>query len=75
VSFADWVNNGWLVARKSSKQEIGKLLGIVTRDLKDSQAKDVSEAAVVTHTANFGDQGLLASRASRRFWRLLSISF
>jgi hypothetical protein len=23
MSFADWVNNGWLVAHKSSKQEIG----------------------------------------------------
>jgi hypothetical protein len=43
VSFADWVNNGWLVAHKSSKQEIGNLLGIVARDLKDSQAKDVSD--------------------------------
>jgi hypothetical protein len=42
VSFADWVNNGWLVAHKSSKQEIANLLGIVARDLKDSQAKDVS---------------------------------
>jgi urease alpha subunit len=38
VSFADWVNNGWLVAHKSGKQEIGNLLGIVARDLKDSQA-------------------------------------
>jgi hypothetical protein len=43
VSFADWVNNGWLVAHKSSKQEIGNLFGIVARDLKDSQAKDVSD--------------------------------
>jgi hypothetical protein len=43
VSFADWVNNGWLVAHKSSKQEIGNLLGIVARDLKDSQAKDLSD--------------------------------
>ena len=43
MSFADWVNNGWLVAHKSSKQEIGNLLGIVARDLKDSQAKDVSD--------------------------------
>src|SRR5215471_12564816 len=43
VSFADWVNNGWLVAHKSSKQEIANLLGIVARDLKDSQAKDVSD--------------------------------
>jgi hypothetical protein len=43
VSFADWVNNGWLVAYKSSKQEIANLLGIVARDLKDSQARDVSD--------------------------------
>jgi hypothetical protein len=44
LSFADWVNNGWLVAHKSSRQEISNLLGIVARDLKDSQAKDVSAA-------------------------------
>src|ERR1700736_1970332 len=43
VSFVDWVKNGWLVAHKSSKQEIANLLGIVARDLKDSQAKDVSD--------------------------------
>jgi hypothetical protein len=43
VSFGDWVNNGWLVVHKSSKQEIGNLLGILARDLKDSQAKDVSD--------------------------------
>jgi hypothetical protein len=43
VSFADWVNNGWVVTHKSSKQEIANLLGIVARDLKDSQAKDVSD--------------------------------
>jgi hypothetical protein len=44
VSFADWVKNGWLVAHKSSKQEIANLLGIVARDPKDSQAKDVSRS-------------------------------
>lgn len=43
MSFADWVNNAWLVAHTSSKQEIANLLGIVARDLKDSQAKDVSD--------------------------------
>ena len=42
MSFADWVNNGWLVAHKSSKQEIGNLLGIVARDLKDSANNRVS---------------------------------
>ena len=44
MSFADWVKNGWLVAHKSSKQEIANLLGIVARDLKDSQTKDVSRS-------------------------------
>lgn len=44
MSFADWVKNGWLVAHKSSKQEIANLLGIVARDLKHSQAKDVSRS-------------------------------
>ena len=43
MSFADWVNNGWLVAHARSKQEIANLLGIVARDLKDSQVKDVSD--------------------------------
>ena len=43
MSFADWVKNGWLVAHKTSKREIANLLGIVARDLKDSQAKDVSD--------------------------------
>jgi hypothetical protein len=42
MSFADWVKNGWLVAHKSSRDEIQNLLGIVERDLNDSQAKDVS---------------------------------
>jgi hypothetical protein len=43
LSFADWVNNGWLVAHRSSRQEIDNLLRIVARDLKDGQAKDVSD--------------------------------
>lgn len=43
MSFGDWLKNGWLVAHKSSKQEISNLLGIVARDLKDSQAKDVRQ--------------------------------
>jgi hypothetical protein len=73
VSFADWVNNGWLVAHKSSKQEIANLLGIVARDLKDSQAKDVSDdwrfaiaynAALQAATAALAAAGYRASRDS-----------
>ena len=73
MSFGDWVNNGWLVAHKSSKQEIANLLGIVARDLKDSQAKDVSDdwrfaiaynAALQAATAALAAAGYRALRES-----------
>jgi hypothetical protein len=70
VSFADCVNNGWLVAPKSSKQEIGNLLGIVARDLKDSQAKDVSDdynAALQAATAALAAAGYRASRENHHY--------
>jgi hypothetical protein len=50
VSFADWVKNGWVVAHKSSKQEMANLLGIVARDRKDSQAKEVSRSNYIIMT-------------------------
>ena len=62
MSFADWVKNGWLVAHKSSKQEIANLLGIVARDLKDSQSKDVSD--------DWQSQSLITRRYRRRRRRL-----
>jgi len=76
LSFADWVNNGWLVAHKSSRQEIGNLLGIVTRDLNDSQAKDVSDdwrfaiaynKALQGATAALAAAGYRASRESHHY--------
>jgi len=76
VSFADWVKNGWLVAHKSSKQEIANLLGIVTRDLKDTQAKDVSDdwrlaiaynAALQAATAALAAAGYRAGRDSYHY--------
>ena len=33
MTFEDWVRNGWLEVHKSSKEEIANLLGIVERDL------------------------------------------
>ncbi len=76
MSFADWVKNGWLVAHKSSKQEIANLLGIVTRDLKDSQSKDVSDdwrfaiaynAALQAATAALAAAGYRAGRDSHHY--------
>lgn len=76
MSFADWVNNGWLVAHTSSKQEIANLLGIVGRDLKDSQAKGVSNdwrfaiaynAALQAATAALAAAGYRATRESHHY--------
>ena len=69
MSFADWVSNGWLVAHKSSKQEIGNLLGIVARDLKDSEAKDVSYdwRFAIAYNAALAAAGYRASRESHHY--------
>ena len=76
MSFADWVKNGWLVAHKSSKQEIANLLGIVARDLKDSQAKGVSDdwrfaiaynAALQAATAALAASGYRPGRDSHHY--------
>lgn len=76
MSFADWVNNGWLVAHTSSKQEIANLLGIVARDLKDSQAKGVSNdwrfaiaynAALQAATSARAAAGYRATRESHHY--------
>ena len=76
MSFVDWVKNGWLGAHKSSKQEIANLLGIVARDLKDSQAQDVSDdwrfaiaynAALQAATAALAAAGYRASRDDHHY--------
>jgi hypothetical protein len=68
--------NGWLVAHKSSKQEIANLLGIVARDLKDSQAKNVSDdwrfaiaynAALQAATAALAASGYRAGRDGHHY--------
>ncbi len=43
MSLSDWAKNGWLRSHKTSKEEIGNLLEIVERDLKDATAKGLSE--------------------------------
>jgi len=43
VSLADWAKNGWLRTHRPSKAEITNLLEIVERDLKDANAKGISD--------------------------------
>jgi hypothetical protein len=42
MSLKDWANNGWLKSHKTSREEIGNLLEIVERDLKDAQESGLS---------------------------------
>jgi hypothetical protein len=83
TSFVDWVKNGLLEAHRSSREEIGNLLGIVERDLRDSGAKDVSNdwrfaiaynASLQAATATLAAAGYRASRDSHRVIQSQSLS-
>jgi hypothetical protein len=42
MSLADWSRNGWLIAHKTSQNEIANLFAVIDRDLTDSNAKGLS---------------------------------
>ena len=42
MSLQNWEKNNWLLKHKPSADEIAQLLGLADRDLKDSQAKDLT---------------------------------
>jgi hypothetical protein len=73
VSLHDWLKNGWLVEHETSRQEIVDLLGVVDRDLADSQATGLSpdwrlniayNAAMQAATAALAAVGYRAARDS-----------
>ena len=45
MSLSDWAKAQWLTELKSSREEIGNLLGVADRDLKDCQIKGLSDDA------------------------------
>ncbi len=42
MTLKQWSANGWLKTHKTSKQEIGNLLAIVERDIKDASQDEIS---------------------------------
>lgn len=83
MSFEDWVKNGWLEVHRTGKEEIGNLLGIVGRDLRDSKAKDVSNdwrfaiaynAALQAATAALAAAGYRATRERHHYRVIQSLS-
>jgi hypothetical protein len=71
MTLQDWLNNGWLVAHKTSSQEIAELLGLADRDLSDCQSSGLSadwrmsiayNAALQAATAALAVAGYRAAR-------------
>src|SRR2546422_3442555 len=82
VSLNAWVKNGWLVAHKTSPQEIKDLLGVADRDLRDCATKGLSDdwrlaiaynAALQCATAALAASGYRASREARHYRVLQSL--
>lgn len=43
MSLQKWADNGWLRAHRTGRQEIGDLIKIVERDLRDARSSGLSE--------------------------------
>ena len=42
MTLIQWADNGWLKAHKTSAEEIGNLLAIVERDIKDANKPHIT---------------------------------
>ena len=84
MSLSDWSSNGWLVAHKTSPQEIKDLLGVADRDLRDCAAKGLSDdwrlaiaynSALQCATAALAASGYRASREAHHYRIIQSLCF
>jgi hypothetical protein len=76
VSLSDWERSGWLLPHRTSPREIADLLGVVERDLADSQTAGLStdwrlniayNAALQAATAALAASGYRASRDQHHY--------
>ena len=76
MSLADWERNGWLIAHRTSLNEVSDLLEVVARDLADSAREGVSadwrmaiayNAALQAATAALAAAGYRASRDQHHY--------
>ena len=51
MTLPKWADYGWLRQHQTTRQEIGDLLAIVTRDLSDAQVSDISTDWQFGHNA------------------------
>jgi HEPN domain-containing protein len=84
MTLEDWLNNGWLVAHKTSRQEIGDLLDVADRDLVDCQVEGLSadwkmniayNAALQSATAALAAAGYRPTRDSHHYRVIQSLAY
>jgi len=84
VSLPDWERKGWVEKHKTSPQEIEELFHIADRDLKDCQARDLSDdwqlniaynAALQSAKAALAAAGYRTSREAQHFRIIQSLAF
>lgn len=84
MSLQDWERKGWVEKHKTSPQEIEGLFQIADRDLKDCQARDLSDdwqlniaynAALQSAKAALAAAGYRTSREAQHFRIVQSLAF
>ena len=84
MSLQDWERKGWVEKHKSSPQEIEELFQIADRDLKDCQARDLSDdwqfniaynAALQSAKAALAAAGYRTAREAQHFRIIQSLAF
>src|SRR3989338_16665 len=84
MGLQNWEKNNWLVKHKPSAGEIAQLLGLADRDLKDSQARDLTDdwklniaynSALQTATAALLACGYRASREMHHYRVIGSLAY
>jgi hypothetical protein len=64
MSLNDWLKAQWLKAHRTSRQEIANLLGVADRDLRDCEAKGLSDDARLSISCNAALQCAVAALAA-----------
>jgi hypothetical protein len=83
VSLSDWLKSAWLIEHETSPDEIGDLLSVIDRDLRDCCATGLSpdwklaiayNAALQVALAGLAAEGYRVARESHHYRALQSLS-
>jgi hypothetical protein len=83
MTLKQWLNNGWLKSHKTSAEEIGNLLAIVERDIKDASEGEISadwsfgiayNAALKLCTILLYSEGYKAERSLQHYRTIQALS-